>query len=131
LDAPRQHLAGKELKAPRVTNTKVTSQVKNEVLWRWEINSLALSKLLLSIPPKSPRKLTKPRTWGVKRKAKGSKEEGGVLNVCMSKMGKRDDWACSPMVGRSSGMLPTRVQILVLAPFPGFFQDLPALCVKW
>jgi hypothetical protein len=30
------------------------------------------------------------------------------------------DWACSPMVGRSSGTLPTRVQILVLAPFPGF-----------
>jgi hypothetical protein len=30
------------------------------------------------------------------------------------------DWACSPMVGRSSGTLPTRVQILVLAPFLGF-----------
>ena len=28
---------------------------------------------------------------------------------------------CSPMVGRSSGTLPTRVQILVLAPFPGIF----------
>jgi hypothetical protein len=27
------------------------------------------------------------------------------------------EWACSPMVGRSSGMLPTRVQILVLAHF--------------
>jgi hypothetical protein len=32
------------------------------------------------------------------------------------------DWACSPMVGRSSGTLLTRVQILVLAPFPGFFR---------
>jgi hypothetical protein len=30
------------------------------------------------------------------------------------------EWACSPMIGRSSGTLPTRVQILVLAPFPGF-----------
>jgi hypothetical protein len=30
------------------------------------------------------------------------------------------DWACSPMVGRSSETLPTRVQILVLAPFHGF-----------
>ena len=29
--------------------------------------------------------------------------------------------ACSPMVGRSSGTLPTRVQILVLASFPGIF----------
>jgi hypothetical protein len=29
-------------------------------------------------------------------------------------------WAFSPMVGRSSGTLPNRVQILVLAPFPGF-----------
>ena len=29
--------------------------------------------------------------------------------------------ACSPMVGRSSGTLPTRVQILVLAPFLGIF----------
>jgi hypothetical protein len=32
----------------------------------------------------------------------------------------RSDWTCSPMVGQSSGTLPTRVQILVLAPFPGF-----------
>jgi hypothetical protein len=32
------------------------------------------------------------------------------------------DWACSPMVGRSSGTLHTNVQILVLAPFPGFFR---------
>jgi hypothetical protein len=30
------------------------------------------------------------------------------------------DWACSPMVGRSSGTLPTRAQIPVLAPFTGF-----------
>jgi hypothetical protein len=30
------------------------------------------------------------------------------------------NWACSPMVGRSSGTLPTRVQIIVLAPFPEF-----------
>jgi hypothetical protein len=30
------------------------------------------------------------------------------------------DWSRSPMVRRSSGTLPTRVQILVLAPFPGF-----------
>jgi hypothetical protein len=30
------------------------------------------------------------------------------------------EWACSPMVEWSSGTLPTRVQILVLAPFPGF-----------
>jgi hypothetical protein len=37
------------------------------------------------------------------------------------------DWACSPMVGRSSGTLPTRVQIMVLAPFPGL---IPALCVS-
>ena len=29
--------------------------------------------------------------------------------------------ACSPMVGRSSGTLPTRVQILVLASFLGIF----------
>jgi hypothetical protein len=28
------------------------------------------------------------------------------------------------MVGRSSGALPTRVQILVLAPFPGFIPEL-------
>jgi hypothetical protein len=35
------------------------------------------------------------------------------------------DWACSPVVRRSSGMLRTRVQILMLAPF--LFQDLPAL----
>jgi hypothetical protein len=32
------------------------------------------------------------------------------------------DWTCSPMVERSSGTLPTRVQILVLAPFPGFIS---------
>jgi hypothetical protein len=32
------------------------------------------------------------------------------------------DWACSPMVGRSSGTLCNRVQILVLAPFPAFFR---------
>jgi hypothetical protein len=31
-------------------------------------------------------------------------------------------WTCSPMVGRSSGTLPTTVQILVLAHFPGFFR---------
>jgi hypothetical protein len=30
------------------------------------------------------------------------------------------DWVCSPMLGWSSRMLPTRVQILVLTPFPGF-----------
>jgi hypothetical protein len=30
------------------------------------------------------------------------------------------DWARSPMVERSSGTLPTRVQILVLAPFSEF-----------
>ena len=29
--------------------------------------------------------------------------------------------ACSPMVGRSSGTLPTRVQILVLASFSEIF----------
>jgi hypothetical protein len=29
-------------------------------------------------------------------------------------------WACSPIVGRSSRTLRTRVQILVLASFPGF-----------
>jgi hypothetical protein len=32
------------------------------------------------------------------------------------------DWVCSPMVGRSSETLPTRVQILVLAHFSGFFR---------
>jgi hypothetical protein len=32
------------------------------------------------------------------------------------------EWACSPMVGWSSETLPTRVQILVLAPFYGFFS---------
>jgi hypothetical protein len=32
----------------------------------------------------------------------------------------QSDWVCSPMIGRSSGTLPTRVQILVLAPFLGF-----------
>jgi hypothetical protein len=37
------------------------------------------------------------------------------------------DWACSPIVGRSSGTLPTRAQIT----FFWIFQDLPALCVKW
>jgi hypothetical protein len=40
------------------------------------------------------------------------------------------DWACSPMVGRSRGTLPTSVQILVLAPFPGFSKIYRALCVK-
>jgi hypothetical protein len=29
------------------------------------------------------------------------------------------DWACNPMVGQSSKTPPTRVQILVLTPFPG------------
>jgi hypothetical protein len=37
-----------------------------------------------------------------------------------AKMDLSSVWACSPMVGRSSGTLPTRVQILVLAPFPRF-----------
>jgi hypothetical protein len=31
-------------------------------------------------------------------------------------------WACNPMVGRSSGTLPTTVQILVLKPFPEFIS---------
>jgi hypothetical protein len=30
------------------------------------------------------------------------------------------EWACNPVVGWSSGTLPTMVQILVLTPFPGF-----------
>jgi hypothetical protein len=34
--------------------------------------------------------------------------------------GSAREWACTPMVGRSGGTLPTRVQILVLAPFPEF-----------
>jgi hypothetical protein len=38
------------------------------------------------------------------------------------------DWTCSPMVGRSSGTLPTRVQILVLAPFPGFPGFTDVMC---
>jgi hypothetical protein len=38
---------------------------------------------------------------------------------------------CSPMVGRFSGTLPTKIQILVLKPFLEIFQDLPVLCVKW
>jgi hypothetical protein len=41
------------------------------------------------------------------------------------------EWACSPMVGRSTGTLPTRVQILVLAPFPGFIPGFSGVCVKW
>jgi hypothetical protein len=47
----------------------------------------------------------------------------GARNIDASPPTKKSvlgDWACSPMVGRSSGTLPTRVQILVLAPFPGF-----------
>jgi hypothetical protein len=39
-----------------------------------------------------------------------------VLMYC----GASCEWACSPMVGRSSETLLTRIQILVLAPFPGF-----------
>jgi hypothetical protein len=34
------------------------------------------------------------------------------------------DWACSPMVGRSSGTLPTRVQILMLAPFSWIYSGI-------
>ena len=42
--------------------------------------------------------------------------------ILQKKLRRRDcELACSPMVGRSSGTLPTRVQILVLAPFPGIF----------
>jgi hypothetical protein len=40
--------------------------VKNEVLQRWENNSLALSKLLLSISLKSPPNLTNLEPKGVK-----------------------------------------------------------------
>jgi hypothetical protein len=44
------------------------------------------------------------------------------------------EWSCSPMVGRSSGMLPNRVQILMLAPFLGIFCRIYrryALIGKW
>jgi hypothetical protein len=43
----------------------------------------------------------------------------GFENVGAPKKSKCD-WVCSPMVGQSSGTLPARVQIMVLAPFPGF-----------
>jgi hypothetical protein len=45
---------------------------------------------------------------------------GGSPRFRFVKDGITCDWACSPMVGRSSGTLLTRVQILVLAPFPRF-----------
>jgi hypothetical protein len=40
------------------------------MLWRWEISLLALSKLLLSIPLKSPPNLTNLEPRGVKRGVK-------------------------------------------------------------
>jgi hypothetical protein len=43
----------------------------------------------------------------------------GFENVGAPKKSKCD-WVCSPMVGQFSGTLPARVQIMVLAPFPGF-----------
>jgi hypothetical protein len=41
-----------------------------------------------------------------------------TAHACIIRSGCECDY--SQMVGRSSGTLPTRVQILVLAPFPEF-----------
>jgi hypothetical protein len=43
-----------------------------------------------------------------------------ITSPLIKQLHSTSDWACSPMVGRSSGTLPTRIQILVLAPFTGF-----------
>jgi hypothetical protein len=60
-----------------------------------------------------------------------SGEGGSVVDAfvgCLQQAQEEDmclDWACSPMVGRSGGTLPTRVQILVLAPswiYSGIFR---------
>jgi hypothetical protein len=53
------------------------------------------------------------------RKSSGGPCQQRLLVVKLNKIYYRD-WACSLMVGWSSGTLPISVQILVLAPFPGF-----------
>jgi hypothetical protein len=58
------------------------------------------------------------------------KTPGFPFRDCEKRKSTCRDWACSPMVGQSSGMLPTRVKPSART-FSWIFQDLPALCVKW